>query len=142
LNNSGSRVNLCISLALLIALLLVASLAGSILVGIFIGLPEAVGPAIITHLLVAAPLAVAIGLPAFFLLRRFGLQHSVATVVLVAVGIASVPLLVLLVPDLARYGLGFLLVDKSTMLYTLSVIMGAVVGGVVFAVGSRRLVRL
>lgn len=137
MNSSDSIVTRCVSQALLIVLLLVASLVGSIFVGVVVGLPNAVKPAALTHFLIAAPFAVCIGLPAFILMRRFGLHHSILAVVFVAISIASVPLLVLLIPDIALYGFEFFLIDKPTLLYTLSVIVSAAIGGVVFAMGSR-----
>jgi hypothetical protein len=143
MKNSSSKLIVfiltCGSLAKLVALLLVASLVGSILMGLLAGWPDAVGPAMLTHFLIAAPLAVIIGLPAFFLLRRVGLHQSPTAAVLLAVSVASVPLLALLIPEVNRYGIDILAVDRLTVIYAISVIVSAGMGGIVFALGSRRI---
>lgn len=137
MNLGGSITSRCLSLGLLVALLLLSSLVGSTLIGVVVGLPEAVGATLLTHFLVTAPFAVCMGLPTYLVLRKLGLHRSTKAALFIAVGIAIVPLSFLLLPDLSRYGFSFFLIDHPTMLYALSVIASAALGGAVFSIGSR-----
>lgn len=114
-----------------IALVLGAAV-GAAVVGIVIGGVSDAFAVAQSHFLVAVPFALLGGIPIFVYLRRSGRRLSSTLAASIGMGLAAIPLCLLLMPEAMRPDSRGFLPSMETLLYSAAVELGGAVGGLAF----------
>ncbi len=125
--------------AILLPILICLSTAvGALFIGIAIGSLSDIIPIAITHFIVAIPFAIIIGISAFLILQKKYIAISKTVCIIIGIVVAIIPLGLLLIPEVMRYGL--VKERVAEMLgYAILVIFSGAFGGLTFYLFTKKL---